>query len=360
MAKRRKTFRDRDFIMSPDGMFFCVIGNVHPPDRVISYLKYVPREEGFDSKWRKEGVAYGRILPHYSASGVLQTMEHLRRVQSRYLYLDPNLNIEMIAVPLSDVGFHFLPEERIREISSSSSRDPLEEKIFELASVISRECDLNAGALGVTGSVLLGIHSQRHSDIDLTVYGRESSRRTREGVKRLLDSESEGFERPKGSVLNSWVKEITKIHPLSPDVAKKLYRKKWNRGLFGNRPFSVHPIKTEADLTQRYGESRFEPLGLVTITCEVEDSADSMFLPCVYSIKNVRVLEGPDLAGISELVSYEGFYCDVASVKDEILARGKAERVVSTLDGSHHLRVLVGSFEAEGQDFIALKRWLES
>ncbi|MEM2495179.1 MAG: hypothetical protein QXQ27_07630, partial [Nitrososphaerota archaeon] len=60
----QRSFRDKDFIEDTNGMFFCVIGNVHPQNRVISYLKYVPKIEGEVTriKWSKEGKVYNRVL----------------------------------------------------------------------------------------------------------------------------------------------------------------------------------------------------------------------------------------------------------------------------------------------------------
>jgi hypothetical protein len=34
-----RSFRDRDYLETADGLFFTVIGSVHPEDRVLAYRK---------------------------------------------------------------------------------------------------------------------------------------------------------------------------------------------------------------------------------------------------------------------------------------------------------------------------------
>ncbi|RLE49837.1 MAG: hypothetical protein DRJ21_02115, partial [Candidatus Methanomethylicota archaeon] len=83
-----RKFRDRDFIETIEGMIFCVIGNIHPKDRVISYLKYVPWEAEGAKKlgWKRDKNEYGRILPYYSASGVMKVKEYLEKFFPQYIY----------------------------------------------------------------------------------------------------------------------------------------------------------------------------------------------------------------------------------------------------------------------------------
>ena len=44
---------DGDAILSIDGFIFYTVGYLHPPDRIISYLKYVPKKlaDEFNLRW---------------------------------------------------------------------------------------------------------------------------------------------------------------------------------------------------------------------------------------------------------------------------------------------------------------------
>jgi len=45
-AAPRRRPKDRDFVETAEGFFFCLVGYLHPPDRYTAYLKYTPAESG--------------------------------------------------------------------------------------------------------------------------------------------------------------------------------------------------------------------------------------------------------------------------------------------------------------------------
>ena len=357
-SRRNKScFRDRDYFMDKEGMFFCVIGNTHPPDRVISYLKYVPERISEKTKWKKGKTGYNRILPYYSTVGVLSTQEYLSEKKPEYLYKDPFMNILITAVPIEDIEVHFLPEERVKQMFSRKNLDPLEEEAVDLISILSKECKVPINGFGLTGSLLIGIHNPSFSDIDLIVYGKENSMKLFDQLPQLYESYEE-LELLSGELFKRRVKDIARIYFLEPKVAARLCRKKKDRGLFRGRQFSIHPVKTEAEVKERYGLKKYESLGMITITGIVENCEDSIFMPSKYSIREAKTIDGKSKPEIKEVVSYEGLYSGIAEEGDEIVARGKLESVKNVEDGSTFFRVLVGSFEAKGRDFILPKSWL--
>ncbi len=352
-------FRDRDFIESTEGLLFCVIGNIHPKDRVIAYLKYVPQlESTVRVKWSRDGVMYGRILPYYSAMGVRRTMEFLREHYPNYIVFDKHRSIEIIGVPRDRVKHHYRPEERLAEIIEEPM-DPLEELAKELISRLSSEAGASLSYFGITGSLLLKIHNLAYSDIDVIVYGRTSSLKLREALKRLYSDENSEFSLPKGEVLEAWARDIIKIHPLTLREAMLLYSKyKWNRGLYRNRQFSVHPVKLEHEVSEEWGQKVHKPLGVVEIRARVVDSSDSIFMPATYIVENVKVIEGAEpTKPLTKIVSYEGLYIDLAEPGDEVIARGKLEEVEDYVTGEEFCQVTIGTFEAGGRDYLKPLKW---
>ena len=111
---RQKTFRDRDFISTPEGFFFCVIGNIHPQDRIIAYIKYVPNEKG---KWGKK-KRYKRILRSYTTPSVKETFQILEKQNPEYLFHSKILSIKMSAVPMNLIKRHYKPEDKLLELLS--------------------------------------------------------------------------------------------------------------------------------------------------------------------------------------------------------------------------------------------------
>jgi len=83
-------------------------------------------------------------------------------------------------------------------------------------------------------------------------------------------------------------------------------------------------------------------------------------MPAIYRVSNVRVVEGAEEAGkVSLVVSYEGLYIDIANEGEEIVARGKVEKVYDTKSSETYYQLTVGSFEAQGKDFIKPVEWLK-
>ena len=356
-----RRFRDRDFIESSEGLIFCIIGNVHPGGRVISYLKYV---RGLESrirvKWSREGIQYGRILPFYSATGVKSVLKWLKERYPDYVVFDEYRNVELIEVPLTRIAKHYKPEERLHEIGAEP-RDALERLALEIASRISEESGVPLSNFGVTGSILLKIHNLQYSDIDLVVYGVENSYRVRETLKKLYSKPNSGFSQPAGALLESWAREIASIHPLSVEEGIKLYsRYKWNRALYKGRQFSIHPVKFEEEVNEQWEQKVFQSIGLASVRARVIDARDNIFMPAVYRVDNVRVVEGVDEARkVNLIVSYEGLYIDIAKEGEEIIAKGKVEKVQDMKSSETYYQLTIGTYEAQGKDFIKPVAWFK-
>ena len=346
---RQKTFRDRDFISTPEGFFFCAIGNIHPQDRIIAYIKYVPNEKG---KWGKK-KRFKRILRSYTTPSVKETFQILEKQNPEYLFHSKFLSIRMSAVPMKLIKRHYKPEEKLLELFSHTKKgqlDSLEEKVVEFMRILSDESDVNTSFFGVTGSILLEIHNPVFSDLDIIVYGRENMLRVREAMKRLY---SEGVvDRFEGSYLENWATRKAEQFPITSPEAKEIYNRTWSRGFFKETLFSIHPVKLEAEVKEKFGDSRFIPKELITIHATITGIEDSFFLPATYQIGQVTYEDGRSAEYISKITSYDGFYCGIFEKGEAIVARGKLEEVVDSNGKTIGHRLLVGSFEAQGEDYI--------
>ncbi|MEM2905908.1 MAG: hypothetical protein QW057_08650 [Candidatus Bathyarchaeia archaeon] len=340
-------FRDHDFVETREGFLFCVVGNVHPPGRAIGYLKYVPSEAG---RWGR-AERYERVLKDYTMPSVEETVEMLRRGYPRYIFRSKVLGMEMSAVPAGFVKRHYKPEVRLRELHDpSGSLDPLEAKVVKFTSLLAETGGLSLDCLGVTGSILTGIHNPSFSDIDLTVYGRGNALKLKTALDRLFQ---DGLASPfAGQFLESWAKDKSRRVSLSPAEIIALYERKRDRGFYDGTQFSIHPVKARGEVRERYGEKRFRSVGLALIEARCTDAKDSIFLPATYVVRDAVVQEGPQLSDLTEVTSYDGFYAGVVREGETLLAKGKLEQVESPRTGQHNHRLLVGSFEARGADFI--------
>lgn len=343
-------FRDRDFLQTNEGFFFCVIGSLHPRERVISYVKYVPSESGI---WGRNGKKFSRILQKYTIPNLLETFKYLETSYPHYLFHSPVDNITITAVPHQNIKEHFKPEEKLAQLRKASQLDFLQQKLIRFIRFLEEMSNVPAESFGVTGSLLLDIHQPKFSDLDITVYGIKNSWLLHKALIKNRDSEMP-MKRLEGNALKEWCARKAEQYPLSRAEASKIYERKWNLGVFENKWVSIHPVKLEGEVTGEYGESTYHSCGKVTVRAIVRDNSECLFLPSVYKVEDAKVLKGPQLGNITEVISYESLYDNLAEKGETIQAKGKLERVREKGTNRENYRVLVGSTEGKGNEYIKI------
>ena len=348
MNKFNYVFKDRDFILTKDNFFFCIIGYDHPRDRAIAYLKYAPAEKG---KWNLKNIPLKRMIPHYSATSVENTYKFLEKYPV-YIYNDELNNIKITAVPKSLIKNYYETRKKLQNILNKDNIDNLQQKLIELAQFLSDHSGIALENMGVTGSILIDIHNPSFSDIDMTIHGLKNSKK----IEKLLIEE---FSR-KGRIakfknnkeLMEWVSRKSSQFKFEKKIAEKLVSRQWNFGYFDDTRFSIHPIKQDKKIINNYGNERITPLGLLKIRGVILNSDESYFLPAIYELTDVEILEGNNVEEIKLIISYEGLYRNIAH-KDEIIeAFGKLEKVYEFNSSKSYYRLLIGSFEAQSMDYI--------
>jgi len=344
-------FRDRDYLLTPEGLFFCVVGYVHPPERVVSYLKYAPEELPVKGGRR----SFKRVLPYYTIPCLEETLTLLQEKYPNYIYHDDQSDVRFSAVPLTCIKRHFRPEERLRRMFSSGTKDGLESKVLDFVSTVSGHSGVPEKSFGVTGSVLTGLHNPRFSDMDITVYGRDNSLKVKATLLSLYANTKYGVERFRGSLLKDWCEEKARLYPLSLRDAESLYRRIWNRGTYEGTMFSMHPIRSKDEVHEKHSDKLSSPRAVVKVEATVEDAREAVFMPAVYLVRDVDFKSGPGVDDLSEVVSYEGLYSGIFSEDERVVVRGILEKVQDRRRGKVYSRVLVGSMRAGGRDYVKPK-----
>jgi len=347
MEKRH--FRDRDYIETKDGLFFCVVGNTHPPNRVFAYLKYAPTPNG---KWGKGSKRYARTLEYYTIPALLNTISLLEEHFPQYVYDSPVFQVRMSAVPKNYIRHHFYPEKKLSHLLLVKKCDSLQKKAITIASLISRESGVPLKFFGITGSILIDVHQPEFSDVDLIIYGRGNSLKIKDAMLTFFKANNAPIKRLTGKTLEEWCASKIGRFPLTLNEAKALYMRKWNRGTCDGVQFSIHPVRLESEKNETYGERIYQPKGIITIRAKVLNTSEALFLPCTYEVGDVVISSGPIVGDIREICTYEGLYGDIAEIEEEIVVHGKLEEVHDRMRNETYHRVLVGSPEAGGLDYI--------
>jgi predicted nucleotidyltransferase len=322
--------KDRDFIETQEGMLFCVVGYLHPPERVTAYLKYRSSDEG---KWSRGDISYTRTLPFYHVSQVEGTYKYLQDNHPEYLFYCPVRSIQVSTVPKYRVKKYYKPQERLQEILKYP-QDSLEKKLSDLITILSGLSGLSTREFGVTGSILTSTHNPSFSDIDLTVYGIEASRALKKVILEMRGMESviQPFNAAKKEV---WSMNRSSRFPLSFRDLMEFAERRWNYGIFRDTYFSIHPVRLDGEIIESYGETMYTSIGEVSGTAIIQDARESIFLPAVYHITEV---DTPN--AVSRLVSFESLYSDMFQAGERVEFNGKLEKTI----GPHgtDLQVVIG------------------
>ena len=314
-----------------EGFIFTVKGLVHPPGGPIAYLRYLPDSEGDRARG---GVSYRRVY----------RLEEQREVLCgrfpAYIGHDPVFGFEVQRVPGHCVQKVYDPCFRLAEMIENGGRDSLEEKALAFANLLKEASGIPPGSLGVSGSVLVGLH-RSGSDIDLTVYGDGEARAVHKALGRLLDD-------GRGQVRRLDPAETARLHaghlvdtPLPFSDFARLQSRKVNEGFFAEIPYFIRFIKGRGECDEQYGDARYEQLGKAEIQFRVADDRDAVFTPCRYVVEEVRFLDRREKVDLREVISFRGRFSDQVRTGEQATARGTLERVLPRDGGTFH-RIAVG------------------
>lgn len=336
--------KHHDFIETHEGLLFCVLGYLHPPDRCTAYLQYdLARPDSGGGRAR-----YEKVLHRFSAPAIAETIRYLEDAYPHYVYDCPVQGLRLPMVPHGHIRRYLLPEVRLKEVLHHP-RDPLEELIRDLALNLAVMADIPDRCLGITGSVLPGVHDPESSDIDLVVLGREHTLKIRAALARAALAGRGSIAQVEGWRKQAWADERIRDFRLTAAEAQYLVQRLWNHGLYRGRFFSITPVRADAEITETYLSRTYRDTGDVEICATIADAGEAIFLPAAYGIDRVTVLRGPDVP-ITELVSYDVRFVDAFDAGTTIEASGKLEKVQWA--GGQTYRLLVGSARLSGRDYI--------
>ena len=322
------------YLETRDGLFFAVKGFEHPPDRWIGVLRYAPDPGEGDRK--KDGRSYRRLY------GFAEQEQLIRRAYPQYLAFDPVFGTTLQSVPRSLVQEINDPRLRLRELLQAAPRKGLEKDATAFAGLLQSEAAVPQSCLGITGSLLIGLHTDC-SDLDISVFGAQNCDAVHRALRRLLDSRSgKEVRRLDARGLEELHAQRAADTPMDFSEFVTLEKRKTNQGRFRDRTYFVRFVKEALEAGGNYGHQRYAPLGPERISAWIADDQESIFTPCRYRLLDAHRLGGAPMPDLKEIVSFRGRFCEQARAGEAILAAGTLERVQDRR-GSTWQRLLLGN-----------------
>jgi predicted nucleotidyltransferase len=329
---KRFKAREGDFVETVDGLIFDVKGLIHPPDRLVAYLRYL--EDPFGDRKRGERI-FSKVYSLNEREKILESKF------PHYLYYDSIFGEKLEGVPVDFVSKLYRPAERILDLLQSTNLDQVESQSVKLAKTLHDLSSVHFSNLGLSGSVLVNLQAE-NSDIDLMVYGRKNCRLVYETLKQLMQTKSSNFFPYNLKDLKKLYEFRSKDTQIPFEDFRKMEQRKFSQGKFENRDFFVRFILDWDEVTESYGDRLYRTMGYAKIKARIDDDTESIFTPCKYGVSEVRVLEGAKIPSIKEIASYRGRFCEQAVRDETVVAQGKVEKVIEK-DGVEYFRLILGS-----------------
>jgi predicted nucleotidyltransferase len=344
----QRGFLDRDFITTPEDFLFCVIGGIHPTQRVISYLKYRPQPQGL---WGRK-TRYLRTMKNYTVPSLQETLQLINAQYPQYLYYSRVLNTEISAIPIKHIQRHYKPEVKLVELFHREPRDSLQSSVIDLVSTLSQQTAIPPECFGITGSILTDIHQPSFSDIDLTVYGLNNGWKIRHYLQDTFQDNSSLFTRHRAKARQQVLARWSQRYPLTVTEAEQIYIRRWNYGFFHNTAFSIHPIQPRKEIEHQYADQQFHSMQMIEGSAKIVDVEKSLFLPAIYEITDFNDADRSNKIVVHQIVSFNGLYNGIFEEGETVYVRGKLEKAEDKHRQQKYYRILVGSLLAKGQDYI--------
>jgi hypothetical protein len=333
--------REGDLIKTLDNVIFDVKGLVHPPDKVVAFPRYIPTKEGT----RGHGAnLYGKVY------NLAERFQYLKKNAPQLIIFDPVFGETVCEVPVTAITKHYKPVEKLEQLRERKSLADLERKAVTLAETLKETADIPWSSIGVSGSIMAGLFTLQ-SDIDPLVYGEKNCRKAYAALESLLKDEELRFKPYTKDELRTLFDFRSKDTRMSFEDFVRVEQRKAFQGKFDGVDYFVRFVKEWSKAGEKYGDVVYKNAGYAKITANVADDAEALFTPCTYKLANVKIIEGPRLEPITEVVSFRGRFCQQAQTGETIVAQGKIEHVKDTRDYYEHYRVIIGNSPS---DFMAL------
>jgi predicted nucleotidyltransferase len=272
------------FVITKDNLVFEIKGVIHPRDRVIAYLRYVPTTGmGSDSD-----IGYRKVYE------LTERETYLQNNYPSYLWFsDPHGRVVQ-SVHRDRIESILDPVDCLTNFRSSVDKiSDLEQASVNLAEKLVKSTGIEWMDIGITGSQLVGI-AREDSDIDLVVYGSSACRKFYSNLSKNIAS-IENVKRYTGTL-----------------------------------------VKTPGDLEYVYGDVSYQMKGQQLVSGKVVDDSESMFTPCEY------LVECDDSPNLRKLVSYRGRFTEQISKGASFEALGRLEMVTDHRKNNQYLQLVLG------------------
>ena len=339
--------RDRDIFHDVEGRVFVVLGFIQPPDRILSFLKYVPDPYG---EWQSGDIRYKRIF----WGSVSSTVDGMSILPANYIVHDSHFGTELLEPPRETVAKYFSPEGRLKEIIDGGPKDSLEDLAKQGAETLHDTLKIRLDNIGVAGSILWKGHSLGKSDINMNLYGFDNCWKLHSNYGLL----TEGREGTRLRELPDWKHAMSRVHARVPTIKSEDLQNLFSRRkalCLGDICIGITPILLPGESPIDYSSETYTVVYETpqSVTMDIEKADFGIFHPAIYEGQSspLDLLNGDF---VSRIMVYDGAFGGLLRVGDRVEIIGIVQKVTPTDGKDPFYQIMVGTKSGAGKEFIRL------
>lgn len=333
--------RDRDTIITQEGLSFRVLGYSHPTNAYICNAEYAPAEV-FESNNPKAFRSKGQhvFYKFYEDEG----WKFIQHSFPQHTVFHQMLHKKVLGVSQSNIAKTRKPDEELTRLIEIRQKDELIKALQTVLEITTQSSDLSTKSFGVFGSMLHGFHHPRFSDIDLVIYGRKNAARLFETLQQLYKKHSSLLRNEFGTE-ESVKGKHWKFLNYSLEAYIWHQRRKIAYALFNDEnsgrvtKTEFEPVKDWNEISNAYDpKATVKQIGWTKMLARVVDDQDALFIPSIYGIEPLKVLSGTRSAlKARRIISYIEEFRMQAHKDETIYVEGNLEEVMTSKGKLHQI-----------------------
>jgi len=337
--------RDRDAVVTQDKMIFRVYGYTHPPRAYICDPEYAPATI-HQSKNPRAFRTNGKQIYYkfFGDEGLLLAQKTHPQYTVKYAPLRKNL----VGVKKTQIAEVRQPDKSFQALMLKAPQDPLLQAMHALVDHVQQRSSLSKNDFGVFGSLLHNFYHPKFSDIDLIIYGRANLEHLTEALATLYQEENsplqnefaamKSVEGKQWEFLNYSLKEYV-WHQKRKQLYALFSQEKGSRAI----KTEFEPVKRWEEIQNGYNsEIRIAPKGWIRMLARITCDKDSAFMPSIYEIEPVKILNRARVGDVQQILSYVEEFRMQATKDEVVLVEGNLEQVNTPKHTFHQITLTYG------------------
>ena len=339
--------RDRDAIITSEGIIFRVYGYNHPTNAYVCDPEYAPQtiyKSTLSRAIRKAPDQEEAYFKFYFDQG----LQFVKKDYPEYTIFYAPLEARLVGVRQERIKETRSPQQKFAQLITNPPKDKLIRSLQTLFTMVKEKSTLSLNDFGAFGSLLHGFYHPLYSDLDLIVYGKEKYEKLRQLLEQIhgeknstLKNEFENEEAVRGKrwrfknyTLKEyvWHQQRKLIYALFKDQSSKRTIKA-----------EFEPVRDWHEIKNEYNpKQRITREGWVRAQARVTENKDAPFMPSIYQIEPLEITTKAKTNDIKRILSYVEEFRIQARKDEKVIIEGNLEKVTAGKESFHQITLTYG------------------